>query len=130
EQRSVEDGTLHRENRKVRKARSRRQEWNMMALDKELRPDQGNSHSVQQGVLSDSSLSFGASCANCPNIPDHAHFLIKHVSSISSEGAEHEYQSIGGTVGVADRLKLSSSLHMSTRGGVNGDLTLPPVDYG
>ncbi|XP_060719056.1 actin-binding protein WASF3 [Tachysurus vachellii] len=113
EQRSVEDGTLHRENRKVRKARSRRQEWNMMALDKELRPDQGNSHSVQQGAVSDSSLSPGA-----------------------SEGAEHEYQSIGGTVGVAEsvptgyRLKLSSSLHMSTRGGVNGDITLPPVDYG
>ncbi|KAK2816094.1 hypothetical protein Q7C36_022365 [Tachysurus vachellii] len=96
-----------------RKERRRQREWNMMALDKELRPDQGNSHSVQQGAVSDSSLSPGA-----------------------SEGAEHEYQSIGGTVGVAEsvptgyRLKLSSSLHMSTRGGVNGDITLPPVDYG
>ncbi|XP_047665568.1 wiskott-Aldrich syndrome protein family member 3 isoform X2 [Tachysurus fulvidraco] len=127
---SVEDGTLHRENRKVRKARSRRQEWNMMALDKELRPDQGNSHSVQQGALSDSSLSPGVSCENCPNIPDHAHFLINHASSSSSEGAEHEYQSIGGTVGVADSVPTGYRLKLSTRGGVNGDIILPPVDYG
>ncbi|XP_058239661.1 actin-binding protein WASF3 isoform X2 [Hemibagrus wyckioides] len=135
EQRSVEDGTLQREVRKVRKAQNRRQEWNMMALDKELRPDHRNPYSVQQGALSDSSLSPEAR-ANCPNIPDHAHFLLNHASSSSSEGAEHEYQSIGGPVGVADsvstgyRLNPSSSVHMATGGGVNGDITLPPVDYG
>ncbi|KAG7314941.1 hypothetical protein KOW79_022244 [Hemibagrus wyckioides] len=61
EQRSVEDGTLQREVRKVRKAQNRRQEWNMMALDKELRPDHRNPYSVQQGALSDSSLSPEAS---------------------------------------------------------------------
>ncbi|KAF5894245.1 wiskott-Aldrich syndrome protein family member 3, partial [Clarias magur] len=48
--------------------------------------------------------------------------------------AEHEYQSIGGPTGVADsvpsRCRLnSSSLHMPTGGVVNGDITLPPVDY-
>ncbi|KAK3509428.1 hypothetical protein QTP70_034183, partial [Hemibagrus guttatus] len=136
EQRSVEDGMLQRETQKVRKAHNRRQEWKMMALDKELRPDHRNPHSAQQGALSDSSLSPEASRANCPNIPSHAHFLPNHASSSSSEGAEHEYQSIGGPVGVADsvptgyRLNPSSSVHTPTGGGVNGDITLPPVDYG
>ncbi|KAM9441094.1 actin-binding protein WASF3 isoform 2-T4 [Clarias gariepinus] len=106
EQRSVEDGTLPREVRKVRKARNRRQEWNMMALDKELRPDHRHPHSVLQGALSPQ----------------------------ASEGAEHEYQSIGGPVGVAGSVPSgcrfnSSSLHMPTGGVVNGDITLPPVDY-
>ncbi|KAF4072811.1 hypothetical protein AMELA_G00251760 [Ameiurus melas] len=136
EQRCVEEETLQREVRKVRKARNRRQEWNMMAFDKELRPDQQNPHSVQQEALSDSSLSPEASRPYCLDVPDHAHFLPNHALSNSSEGAEHEYQSIGGPVGVADSvnsgygLHPSSSLHMPTGGGDNGDITLPPVDYG
>ncbi|KAF5891153.1 wiskott-Aldrich syndrome protein family member 3-like, partial [Clarias magur] len=111
EQKNVEDGTPPREVRKVRKARNRREEWNMMALDKELRPDHRHPLSVLQGALSDRSLSPQA-----------------------SEGAEHEYQSIGGPVGVADSVPSgcrlnSSSLHMRAGGVVNGDITLPPVDY-
>ncbi|XP_046694491.1 wiskott-Aldrich syndrome protein family member 3 isoform X2 [Silurus meridionalis] len=128
EQSGVDDGVLQREVRKVRKVRNRRQEWNVMAFDKELRPD----HNVQQGVLSDSSLSPEAR----PNIPGHTHFLPNHLSD-SFEGAEHEYQSIGGAVGVADSSipaghgsNLSSSLNILAGGGVNGDITLPPVDYG
>ncbi|KAG7274365.1 hypothetical protein CRUP_028686 [Coryphaenoides rupestris] len=39
EQKRFVDSTLQREAKKVRKARNRRQEWNMMAFDKELRPD-------------------------------------------------------------------------------------------
>uniref|UniRef100_A0A2K6FR49 Wiskott-Aldrich syndrome protein family member n=1 Tax=Propithecus coquereli TaxID=379532 RepID=A0A2K6FR49_PROCO len=50
------DGTT-REVKKVRKARNRRQEWNMMAYDKELRPDNRLSQSVYHGASSEGSLS-------------------------------------------------------------------------
>ncbi|XP_001516853.2 wiskott-Aldrich syndrome protein family member 3 isoform X1 [Ornithorhynchus anatinus] len=50
------DGTT-REVKKVRKARNRRQEWNMMAYDKELRPDNRLSQSVFHGASSEGSLS-------------------------------------------------------------------------
>lgn len=50
------DGTT-REVKKVRKARNRRQEWNMMAYDKELRPDNRLSQSVHHGASSEGSLS-------------------------------------------------------------------------
>ncbi|KAM6177817.1 actin-binding protein WASF3 isoform 1-T1 [Rhynchocyon petersi] len=50
------DGTT-REVKKVRKARNRRQEWNMMAYDKELRPDNRLSQSVCHGASSEGSLS-------------------------------------------------------------------------
>ncbi|XP_060769323.1 actin-binding protein WASF3 isoform X2 [Neoarius graeffei] len=134
EQRCVEDGTLQREVRKVRKARNRRQEWNMMAFDKELRPNHPDPHTVQQGAISDSSLSPEAR-PHCSDIPDHTHFLPDHALPSSSEGVEHEYQSIGGPVGVAGSvpagcsLNSSSFLNMPTGGGVNGDIILPPVDY-
>ncbi|KYO27429.1 wiskott-Aldrich syndrome protein family member 3 isoform B [Alligator mississippiensis] len=50
------DGTT-REVKKVRKARNRRQEWNMMAYDKELRPDNRLSQNVYHGASSEGSLS-------------------------------------------------------------------------
>ncbi|KAB1267882.1 Wiskott-Aldrich syndrome protein family member 3 [Camelus dromedarius] len=50
------DGTT-REVKKVRKARNRRQEWNMMAYDKELRPDTRLSQSTHHGASSEGSLS-------------------------------------------------------------------------
>ncbi|NXJ82727.1 WASF3 protein, partial [Trogon melanurus] len=50
------DGTT-REVKKVRKARNRRQEWSMMAYDKELRPDNRLSQSVYHGASSEGSLS-------------------------------------------------------------------------
>ncbi|XP_004715461.1 wiskott-Aldrich syndrome protein family member 3 isoform X1 [Echinops telfairi] len=50
------DGTT-REVKKVRKARNRRQEWNMMAYDKELRPDHRLSQSGGHGASSEGSLS-------------------------------------------------------------------------
>uniref|UniRef100_A0A8D0H4R0 Wiskott-Aldrich syndrome protein family member n=1 Tax=Sphenodon punctatus TaxID=8508 RepID=A0A8D0H4R0_SPHPU len=50
------DGTA-REVKKVRKARNRRQEWNMMSYDKELRPDNRLSQSVYHGASSEGSLS-------------------------------------------------------------------------
>ncbi|KAL4631695.1 wiskott-Aldrich syndrome protein family member 3-like isoform X2 [Arapaima gigas] len=55
EQKQVEDPT--REVKKVRKARNRRQEWNMMAYDKELRPDTRFTPSPYHGMSSEGSLS-------------------------------------------------------------------------
>ncbi|XP_058886668.1 actin-binding protein WASF3-like isoform X1 [Acipenser ruthenus] len=46
-----------REVKNVRKARNRRQEWNMMAYDKELRPDNRLSQNIYQGASSEGSLS-------------------------------------------------------------------------
>ncbi len=57
EQKQCVDGTLPREVKKVRKAHNRRQEWNMMAFDKELRPDHRHYHSLHRGVSSEGSLS-------------------------------------------------------------------------
>ncbi|KAJ8413181.1 hypothetical protein AAFF_G00091770 [Aldrovandia affinis] len=57
EQRRSVGGTLQREVKKVRKARNRRQEWNMMAFDKELRPDGRHSHSLHRKGSSEGSLS-------------------------------------------------------------------------
>lgn len=50
------DGTT-REVKKVRKARNRRQEWNIMAFDKELRPDNRLSPNIYQGASSEGSMS-------------------------------------------------------------------------
>lgn len=49
------DGTT-REVKKVRKARNRRQEWNMMAYDKELRPENRLSQNVYPGASSEGGL--------------------------------------------------------------------------
>uniref|UniRef100_A0A8D2L345 Wiskott-Aldrich syndrome protein family member n=1 Tax=Varanus komodoensis TaxID=61221 RepID=A0A8D2L345_VARKO len=57
EQRLVEDST--REVKKVRKARNRRLEWNMMAYDKEFRPDSRFSPSPYHMASSEGSLSPG-----------------------------------------------------------------------
>uniref|UniRef100_A0AAY4BNZ5 Wiskott-Aldrich syndrome protein family member n=1 Tax=Denticeps clupeoides TaxID=299321 RepID=A0AAY4BNZ5_9TELE len=55
EQKHMEDPT--REVKKVRKARNRRQEWNMMAYDKEFRPDTRLTPSPYHGMSSEGSLS-------------------------------------------------------------------------
>uniref|UniRef100_A0AAZ3ST06 Wiskott-Aldrich syndrome protein family member n=1 Tax=Oncorhynchus tshawytscha TaxID=74940 RepID=A0AAZ3ST06_ONCTS len=55
EQKQVEDPS--REVKKVRKARNRRQEWNMMAYDKEFRPDTRLTPSPYHGMSSEGSLS-------------------------------------------------------------------------
>ncbi|XP_030304935.1 wiskott-Aldrich syndrome protein family member 3-like [Calypte anna] len=70
EQRLVEDST--REVKKVRKARNRRLEWNMMAYDKEFRPDSRFSPSPYHMASSEGSLS-----------PDNR--------SYASDAADHSY---------------------------------------
>ncbi|XP_075884124.1 actin-binding protein WASF3 isoform X2 [Nelusetta ayraudi] len=55
QQKQVEDPS--REVKKVRKARNRRQEWNVLAYDKEFRPDARLTPSPYHGVSSEGSLS-------------------------------------------------------------------------
>lgn len=55
------DGTA-REVKKVRKARDRRQEWSVMAYDKELRPDARPAQSARPGAPSEGSLSPDTRC--------------------------------------------------------------------
>uniref|UniRef100_A0A3Q3EF84 Wiskott-Aldrich syndrome protein family member n=1 Tax=Labrus bergylta TaxID=56723 RepID=A0A3Q3EF84_9LABR len=57
QKRCVESSTLQREVKKVRKARNRRHEWNMMAFDKELRPDHRHPQTLRRGASSEGSLS-------------------------------------------------------------------------
>lgn len=162
EQKRCVDGTLPREIKKVRKARNRRQEWNMMALDKELRPDHRHPNSLQRGASSEGSLSpdgrpLYPDIPNHPLTAGHAHTLPTHAHSrpfISGEtvlsnpggGVEHEYHSIGGPVGVGvgvpvgvpggfrsgtlGRTHPPHTQHPHAGGGVNGNITLPPADYG
>lgn len=59
------DGTA-REVKKVRKARDRRQEWSVMAYDKELRPDARPAQSARPGAPSEGSLSPDTRCVCGP----------------------------------------------------------------
>ncbi|XP_072837096.1 actin-binding protein WASF3 isoform X2 [Pogona vitticeps] len=88
EQRLIEDST--REVKKVRKARNRRLEWNMMAYDKEFRPD-------NRSYASDAAdHSYPAS----PNHPaqqilapaSHLSTDNKEVILVASQGQEHVYR--------------------------------------
>ncbi|NXC91821.1 WASF3 protein, partial [Cercotrichas coryphoeus] len=81
EQRLVEDST--REVKKVRKARNRRLEWNMMAYDKEFRPDNRFSPSPYHMASSEGSLS-----------PDNRQYnsrLSLCRRSYASDAADHSY---------------------------------------
>ncbi|CAJ0925706.1 unnamed protein product [Ranitomeya imitator] len=88
EQRQVEDPT--REVKKVRKARNRRLEWNMMAYDKEFRPD-------NRSYASDLDHSYPAS----PNHPTqqilatvpHLTPENKEIILMASQAQEHGYRS-------------------------------------
>ncbi|XP_077062809.1 actin-binding protein WASF3 [Siphateles boraxobius] len=153
EQKRGVDGTLPREVKKVRKAHNRRQEWNMMAFDKELRPDHRHHHphhhTLRRGVSSEGSLSpegrphpnnFDYPVPAC-HAPARAH-PVGTASSSANGGVEHEYHSIGGPAGVtvgADegyRVALLARTHpahpqyLPRENGVNGTVMLPPTDYG
>nr|XP_009942872.1 PREDICTED: wiskott-Aldrich syndrome protein family member 3-like [Opisthocomus hoazin] len=86
EQRLVEDST--REVKKVRKARNRRLEWNMMAYDKEFRPDNRFSPSPyhmasSEGSLSPDNRSYASDAADhsYPASPNHPAQLLAPASS-------------------------------------------------
>lgn len=96
QKRCVDSNTIQREVKKVRKARNRRQEWNMMALDKELRPDHRHPQSLRRGASSEGSLSPDGR----PDRPDYpvppvpVHAACNVVKSPDYVPVEHEYHSI------------------------------------
>uniref|UniRef100_A0A3Q1G1A7 Wiskott-Aldrich syndrome protein family member n=1 Tax=Acanthochromis polyacanthus TaxID=80966 RepID=A0A3Q1G1A7_9TELE len=106
QKRCVESSTLQREVKKVRKARNRRHEWNMMAFDKELRPDHHHPQTLRRGASSEGSLSpDGRSVPDLldypiPPLPAHAacNYAKSHDyvpgNSEPSPPVEHEYHSI------------------------------------
>ncbi|KAM9333466.1 actin-binding protein WASF3-like [Pholidichthys leucotaenia] len=104
QKRCGESSTLQREVKKVRKARNRRQEWNMMAFDKELRPDHRQPQTLQRGASSEGSLSPDGrpDLLDYPIPPLPAHAVCNFAKSPDydprnthpSPPVEHEYQSI------------------------------------
>ncbi|KAI1903116.1 hypothetical protein AGOR_G00023890 [Albula goreensis] len=136
EQRRSMDGTLQREVRKVRKARNRRQEWNMMAFDKELRPDNRHTHTLQRGVSSEGSLSpenrlHGVDFQHSSTLPRHPQMPRAYLPGdgpLTSQ--EHEYHSIasGYRGGTTSRHNQPLPLPPSAE-GINGIMPLPPADY-
>ncbi|KAM4696692.1 actin-binding protein WASF3-like [Rhinophrynus dorsalis] len=108
EQRLVEDPT--REVKKVRKARNRRLEWNMMAYDKEFRPDNRFSPSPyhvasSEGSLSPDNRSYASDLDHSyPASPNHPTQQIlapaphltaenKDIILMASQAQEHAYRS-------------------------------------
>eukprot|EP00079_Xenopus_tropicalis_P033053 XP_017946824.1 PREDICTED: wiskott-Aldrich syndrome protein family member 3 isoform X1 [Xenopus tropicalis] len=109
------DGTT-REVKKVRKARNRRQEWNIMAYDKELRPDNRLSPNVFQVASSEGSLSPDTrshisditeySYPATPNHSIHHHPMTPtYMGSVdpqhhigTSQTNDHDYRSASGTL--------------------------------
>ncbi|XP_010898151.1 wiskott-Aldrich syndrome protein family member 3 [Esox lucius] len=127
EQKRCVDGTLQREVKKVRKARNRRQEWNMMAFDKELRPDHRHPQSLHRGASSEGSLSpesrYCHDLAEYPglhHVASHHALAHPHLPADVHESIEHEYHIIGGT---------HSPPHQRSAHRMNGTVTLPPEDY-
>ncbi|TSK98441.1 Wiskott-Aldrich syndrome protein family member 3 [Bagarius yarrelli] len=144
EQKRCVDGTLQREVKKVRKARNRRQEWNMMAFDKELRPDLR--HTIHRGGSSEGSMS--------PENRSQIHDQLDHgyLTMSSHSGHAHTYSGPPPSM-----VALSAHAHMSMeqdyragsmayRSGtlgrphqapppppptecMNGSMPLPPMDY-
>ncbi|KAA8580761.1 hypothetical protein FQN60_013719 [Etheostoma spectabile] len=152
EQRRCVDGTLQREVKKVRKARNRRQEWNMMALDKELRPDHRHTIHRDRGASSEGSMSpenrgHGLDQHHYPNIMNHAghaHTYSGPPPSVLAAqmaaghgprgGGEHDirgrtmmaYQ--GGTLGRSHHHQ--APLPPPPTEAMNGgSISLPPMDY-
>ncbi|XP_067107760.1 wiskott-Aldrich syndrome protein family member 3b [Osmerus mordax] len=149
EQKRCVDGTLQREVKKVRKARNRRQEWNMMALDKELRPDNRLCHTIHRGASSERTLS--------PNSRGHGleHMDLHYPSAMNHAGHAHTYSGPPPSVLAAQMALGHATLGgehdyraaaMAYRGGtlgrphqapppppptenMNGSMSLPPVDY-
>ncbi|KAA0723122.1 Wiskott-Aldrich syndrome protein family member 3 [Triplophysa tibetana] len=93
QQRQVEDPS--REVKKVRKARNRRQEWNVMAYDKEFRPDARFTPSPYHGMSSEGSLSpdnrsVASGEHSYPGSPSHPGQQMAVSSAYSSaDGKEH-----------------------------------------
>ncbi|XP_077340178.1 actin-binding protein WASF3 [Lithobates pipiens] len=89
------DGTT-REVKKVRKARNRRQEWNIMAYDKELRPDNRLSPNIYQGASSEGSMS--------PDTRSHVSDLTEYSYPATPNHSMHQHPMTPTYVGSGDSL--------------------------
>ncbi|KAM8898766.1 actin-binding protein WASF3-like [Spinachia spinachia] len=135
QKRCVESSTLQREVKKVRKARNRRQEWNMMAFDKELRPDRRHPQRLRGAASSEGSLSPDGRphLLGYPVPPLPAQAACKHAKSRGyvpgrahpSPPVEHEYHSIDVDY---RRVTRAAAAEPPAAGRVNGP-TRPPADY-
>lgn len=135
QKRCMESSTLQREVKKVRKARNRRQEWNMMAFDKELRPDHRHPQTLRRGASSEGSLSPDGR----PDLPDYpvppapAHAACNYAKSRDyvpgnahpSPPVEHEYHSIDVNY---KRVSYAAVAEPPTTHRPNGSIR-PPADY-
>uniref|UniRef100_A0A8D3DYV0 Wiskott-Aldrich syndrome protein family member n=1 Tax=Scophthalmus maximus TaxID=52904 RepID=A0A8D3DYV0_SCOMX len=116
EQRRCVDGTLQREVKKVRKARNRRQEWNMMALDKELRPDHRHTIHRDRGSGDDAM-----------NHAGHAHtYSGPPPSALAAQMAAGH---AGGTLGRSHYHHQVPLPPPPTEAMNGGSMSLPPMDY-
>ncbi|XP_068457135.1 actin-binding protein WASF3 [Clinocottus analis] len=135
QKRCVESSTLQREVKKVRKARNRRQEWNMMAFDKELRPDHRHPQSLRRGASSEGSLSPDSrpDLLGYPVPPVPAQAACNHAQSRDhvpgnahpSPPVEHEYHSIDVNY---KRVTYAPAAEPLAADRMNGS-THPPADY-
>ncbi|NXI12275.1 WASF3 protein, partial [Irena cyanogastra] len=142
------DGTT-REVKKVRKARNRRQEWNMMAYDKELRPDNRLSQSVYHGASSEGSLSpdtrshaSDVTDYSYPATPNHSlHQQITMPSygagdgpqyMATSQSHEHEYRPPSATVRhtTLNRPQQPPPPPPQPSDGQHGSVPVVPAEYG
>ncbi|XP_030056184.1 actin-binding protein WASF3 isoform X1 [Microcaecilia unicolor] len=142
------DGTT-REVKKVRKARNRRQEWNMMAYDKELRPDNRLSQNVYHGASSEGSLSpdtrshaSDATDYSYPATPNHSLHQQPVTPSRATGDAqqhtsvnqahEHEYRPPSGIVRHAtlNRPQQPPPPPPQVSDGPQSSVPLAPVDHG
>uniref|UniRef100_UPI00398E9A99 wiskott-Aldrich syndrome protein family member 3b isoform X1 n=1 Tax=Pristiophorus japonicus TaxID=55135 RepID=UPI00398E9A99 len=96
------DGTT-REVKKIRKAKNRRQEWNMMAYDKELRPDNRLSQNLYHGAPSEGSVSpdnrsHGSDLTDYsyPATPNHVHHPQQQKMPASYMSGNNQQQMLTG----------------------------------
>ncbi|KAI9546229.1 hypothetical protein NQZ68_028644 [Dissostichus eleginoides] len=90
QQKQVEDPS--REVKKVRKARNRRQEWNVLAYDKEFRPDARLTPSPYHGMSSEGSLSPDSrsmTSDSFPASPSHPSTQVPSTVHPPDHGREH-----------------------------------------
>ncbi|XP_054899991.1 actin-binding protein WASF3 [Poeciliopsis prolifica] len=144
QKRSMESSTLQREVKKVRKARNRRQEWNIMAFDKELRPDHRHPKTLRRGASSEGSLSPDGrpDLLDYPIPPVPAHTVCSYArfhdyipgKAHPSPPVEHEYHSIDvnykRVTYAAEEPRVADRLNGSARLAADCNSVPPPPPQG
>ncbi|XP_008318863.1 wiskott-Aldrich syndrome protein family member 3 [Cynoglossus semilaevis] len=148
QQKQVEDPG--REVKKVRKARNRRQEWNVLAYDKEFRPDARLTPSPYHGMSSEGSLSpdnRSMASDSYPTSPNHpsttqapssAHPTDHHLGSAQTQSLDRVLRPTNQTAGavaggsgrhVASLGRTPSGPHVGGDAVVNGPRQQSVKDY-